>query len=191
MLRRSRRSADPFEMLGLSPNASIEQVRAARRALALQAHPDRGGDAARMTEINVAYESAIGAIAERRTSGPPRDEAVPESAPVPRRRGRDIRFGVEYDVPSFTMDALPAEAFEALLVVTSWIGEVLVDDPPYLLEVHLHEPSPCWCRIELVPDAGGSTVSLAVARVGDDQAPTAEEVRDTWVAHLNQLGSAS
>jgi hypothetical protein len=27
-----------------------------------------------------------------------------------------------------------------------------------------------------------------VARVGEQPAPTAEEVRDTWVAHLNQLG---
>ena len=66
-------------------------------------------------------------------------------------------------MPSFVIDALPAEAFEALLVVTSWIGEVLVDEPPYLLEVHLHDPAPCWCRLELVPDAGSSTVSLTVA----------------------------
>ena len=95
---------------------------------------------------------------------------------------------MEHDVPSFTIDALPVEAFEALLVVTSWIGELLVDEPPYLLDVHLYEPGHCWCRLELVPDAGASTVSLTVASIGGVPAPDVEAVRDAWVAHLNQLG---
>ncbi len=96
---------------------------------------------------------------------------------------------VQQDVPSFVIDALPAVAFEALLVVTSWIGEVLVDDPPYVLEVHLREPSPCWCRLDLVPDAGASTVSLTVAAVGGDPAPLLDDVRDVWVRELNQPGA--
>ena len=90
--------------------------------------------------------------------------------------------------PSFTIDALPAEAFEALLIVTSWIGEVLVDEPPYLLDVHLYEPAECWCRLELVPDAGSSTVSITVAGIEGRAAPLVDEVRDVWVANLNQLG---
>ena len=85
---------------------------------------------------------------------------------------------MQHDAPSFTIDSLPVEAFEALLVVTSWIGEVLVDDPPYVLEVHLDEPSPCWCRLDLVPDAGSSTVSLTVASIDGTPAPDIEEVRD-------------
>ena len=94
--------------------------------------------------------------------------------------------GVQHDNPSFTVDVLPAEAFEALLIVTSWIGELLVDDPPYALEVFLHEPQPCWCRLDLVPDAGGTTISLTVAAVDDEPAPDIDEVRDTWVAGLNE-----
>ena len=101
----------------------------------------------------------------------------------PRTRSR-----VAHDHPSFTIDALPVEAFEALLIVTSWIGETLVDDPPYLLEVHLYEPTECWCRLDLVPDAGSSTVSITVAGVEGGPAPDIEDVRDVWVAHLNQLG---
>lgn len=93
-----------------------------------------------------------------------------------------------HDHPSFVVDALPVEAFEALLIVTSWIGEVLVDEPPYLLDVHLYEPSECWCRLELVPDAGASTVSITVAGTGGAPAPDVESVRDVWVANLNQLG---
>jgi hypothetical protein len=74
-----------------------------------------------------------------------------------------------------------------LLVVTSWMGEVLVDDPPYVLEVHLDEPGPCWCRLDLVPDAGASTVTLTVASIDGIPAPDVELVRDAWVANLNRL----
>lgn len=177
---------DPFGLLGLPPSATLDEVRAARRALAKDLHPDRGGDGERMAVINGAFDAAVRQLTGRAPRQAP--PAPPAPRPAERPRRRDFRFGVEHDTPSFVIDALPAEAFEALLVVASWIGEVLVDDPPYLLEVHLHEPSPCWCRLDLVPDAGASTVSLMVARVGDQPAPTAEEVRDTWVAHLNQLG---
>jgi hypothetical protein len=95
---------------------------------------------------------------------------------------------VQHDAPSFTVDVLPVEAYEALLVVTSWMGEVLVDDPPYVLEVFLYDPSPCWCRLDLVPDAGATTVSLTVAALEGDPAPDIDDVRDEWVANLNRLG---
>ncbi len=51
---------DPYKVLGLSPNASDEEVKRAYRQLAKQYHPDRNpGDAAaaqKMQEINAAYE---------------------------------------------------------------------------------------------------------------------------------------
>ena len=89
---------------------------------------------------------------------------------------------------SFVIEALPVEAFEALLVATSWIGEALVDEPPYLLDVVLTDPLRCWCRLELVPDAGASTVSLTIAAIGDEALPDIDAVRDLWVSTLNQLG---
>ena len=96
--------------------------------------------------------------------------------------------GIEWDAPSFTIDALPAEAFEALLVVAATLGDVIDDDPPYVLECLLGDPVACWCRLELVPDAGSSTVSLAVGGVDHAAHPPAEDVRDVWVAELNRLG---
>jgi len=169
---------DPFAVLGVGPDATLEEVRVARRRLAAQFHPDHGGDAVRMGEINAAFEAVVAQLAKR--PAPPPD---PPSAP-PRRHRHE---GVQYDAPSFTIDLLPVEAFEALLVVTSWMGEVLVDDPPYVLEVHLTEPGPCWCRLDLVPDAGGSTITLTVASIGGTPAPDVEAVRDEWVANLNRL----
>lgn len=196
---------DPFAVLGLDRSADLAAVRAARRRMAFDLHPDRGGDPVRMQQVNAAFDACVAHLTGRRPL--PMEEAATTEAeasthrPTPRRpaaqrpgdpssrarRWRDL----ERDAPSFTVDALPAETFEALLVVASWIGEVLDEDPPYVLECHLHEPGPAWCRLDVVPDAGGSTVSLTVARpehVPRGEQVTAEEVRDVWVEQLNQLG---
>ena len=51
---------DPYKVLGVSPDASDEEVKRAYRTLAKKYHPDRNpGDAAaaqKMREINAAYE---------------------------------------------------------------------------------------------------------------------------------------
>lgn len=189
---------DPFGLLGVPIDATLADIRAARRRLALTAHPDSGGSEELMKDVNVAFEAAVAHVTGRRILGV-RQQATrsqtssPSSPPPPPTRSRVMRprggrRHIEQDSPSFTIEALPAEAFEALLIVTSWIGEVLVDEPPYLLDVHLYEPDHCWCRLELVPDAGGSTVSLTVASIGGTPVPDVETVRDLWVAHVNQLG---
>ncbi|HEY4333174.1 MAG TPA: J domain-containing protein [Ilumatobacteraceae bacterium] len=198
---------DPFEVLGLTRDATLAEVRAARRRLAFDLHPDRGGSAEGMRDLNASFDAAVGHITGRRPlpdlvaedidqppaprppgPTPPVSTAGGQRWPRPSQPGWTGR--VQQDVPSFVIDALPAEAFEALLVVTSWIGEVLVDDPPYVLEVHLFEPSECWCRLDLVPDAGASTVSLTVAPISaEQQPPLLDDVRDLWVRQLNQPGA--
>ncbi len=102
---------------------------------------------------------------------------------MPRPGGR-----LAHDVASFTIEALPVEAFEALLVVASWLGEVIDDDPPYRLDVWLGEPYGCWCRLDLVPDAGASTVALTLGSIDARPVPDLDTVRDAWVAELNTLG---
>ena len=193
---------DPYRTLGVAAGASLAELTAARRRLAMTLHPDVGGDAVAMQTVNTAFDEAV-----RRLSlpvDPPLTTSSPTATPTatathdepaervePRRRG-SMRpaHGVQHDSPSFTIDVLPVEAYEALLVVTSWMGEVLVDDPPYLLEVFLHDPSPCWCRLDLLPDAGATTVSLMVAGIDPDPTPDPEAVRDEFVANLNRLGDA-
>ncbi len=176
----------PWAVLGVSADADLEELAAARRRLAMAVHPDRGGDHGAMQAVNAAYDEAVRLLATPALDAP---VVAPAPPPVRHAQGRHLRTParrVQHDNPSFTIDVLPAEAFEALLIVTSWIGEALVDDPPYVLEVFLHDPAPCWCRVDLVPDAGATTVSLTVAGVEGEPPPDIDLVRDTWVAGLNE-----
>lgn len=181
---------DPFAILGVGPDATLDELSAARRRLAMQMHPDRGGDERRMRDINRAYDDAVARRGAQAAPAPPGAEGSrPRRASTPSRAaGRRVA----HDSPSFVIELLPAEAFEALLVVASWIGEVLVDDPPYVLETHLDPPLDCCCRLDLIPDAGASTVSITIASPDDAGRPVAlpdvDAVRDLWVAQLNQLG---
>jgi hypothetical protein len=167
---------DPLGVLGLTAGATADDVRVARRELAKRHHPDRGGDGAAMRAVNEAADAALQGL----EAPPAPADTVPDVAEEP-------WIGLARDAPSFTVEALPVETFEGLLVVTSWMGEVLDDDPPYRLDTHLYEPIECWCRLEVVPDAGASTVSLTVAGLEGAPTPDVIAVRDSWVANLNAV----
>jgi hypothetical protein len=180
-MRRRRESIDPLSVLGLSPGATADQIDAARRELAKRAHPDVGGSVDAMQRINAAADEAL----RRLTTAVPAADGPAEPTPHPAAGPRQ-RFG-RRDHPSFTIEALPAEAFEALLLVAGWLGDLIDDDPPYALEVALATPFAGWCRLDLVPDAGASTVSLIVAGEPGLPPPDLDGVRDAWIGGLNQL----
>jgi DnaJ domain len=180
---------DPFAVLGVDPDASVQELRSARRRIAMQLHPDHaGGDDEAMRRLNTAFDAALAARVGPSRFGPENARTDAQFPDQGESRPRPAPTRVVHDVASFTIEALPAEAFEALLVVTTWIGEVLVDDPPDQLDVVLEEPYACWCRLDLLPDAGATTVSLTVAGTALTAPPDIDDVRDLWVANLNQLG---
>jgi DnaJ-domain-containing protein 1 len=45
--------------LGLDPGASLEEIKSAYRALAMEHHPDHGGSVEKMREINAAYAAIV------------------------------------------------------------------------------------------------------------------------------------
>lgn len=47
---------DYYETLGVSKNASADEIKKAFRRAAIESHPDRGGDEAKFKEVNEAYE---------------------------------------------------------------------------------------------------------------------------------------
>lgn len=177
---------DPFAILGLTPDASERDVQEARRRLAKTAHPDAGGSVEAMQRLNDVVDAALAALAASSGRRTPTHRNTSPSQPRRHSAGP-----VRRDHPSFTVEALPAEAFEALLVVASWLGDLIDDEPPYALELALTEPMGGWCRLDLVPDAGSSTVSIAVAGAPGHPVPSVDVVRDAFVEGLNQLDWSS
>ena len=152
-------------ILAVELGASKEEIGRARRQMALTAHPDVGGSVDDMAQVNEAYRVLLTALGTE--SAGVQNEAL---------RVHDI------DRPSFVIDRLPAEAFEFLLLAARILGDVADEEPPYLLEVMLEDPPLTWCRLEIVPDAGGSTVSIeSEGRV------SASELCDTWVRTINEI----
>jgi hypothetical protein len=174
---------DPFAVLGLPPTAGVADVVAARRRLAKKQHPDIGGDDSAMQELNAAADAALELLG---TAAAPPTPAPPTTSATSRRSSEPSWSGVVQDAPSFTVEALPVEAFEALMVVASWLGQVTLDEPPDVLEAILVDPASCWCRLDLVPDAGACTVTVTVAGI-DAPTPDVELIRDAWIDGLNRL----
>lgn len=180
---RDRRRSDPFAALGLTPDATEADIREARNRLAKRQHPDVGGSLEAMQRVNEAAAAALAATASRAAArSAARAPAPPPTRPSPDGERPTV---VRRDHPSFTIEALPAEAFEALLIAASVLGQIADDDPPYRLDVDLDGRSETWCRLDVLPEGGGSTVSLTVASSRWDVSVT--DVRDRFVAELNLL----
>tara|TARA_R100000808_G_C2140463_1_gene148288 strand:- start:277 stop:924 length:648 start_codon:yes stop_codon:yes gene_type:complete len=52
--------SDPYKVLGLNPGASKDEIKKAYRKLALENHPDHGGNEDRFKQINEAYSILTG-----------------------------------------------------------------------------------------------------------------------------------
>ena len=181
------RDDDPLRALGLGPDADADDVRAARRRLARQVHPDAGGDNAAMASVNAAAARALRELESPADAVDSVERSDDESGGPTIDDDPVVGAVRQHDIPSFTVEALPVETFEAMLVAAAWLGEVIDDDPPYRLDVHMTDPFECWCRFDVVPDAGASTVSLTVAAWADSPITPVEQVRDVWVDVLNRL----
>ena len=52
--------SDPYKVLGLNPGASKDEIKKAYRKLALENHPDHGGNEDRFKQVNEAYSILTG-----------------------------------------------------------------------------------------------------------------------------------
>ena len=159
-----------LEILGLTENDDLTDVVSARRRLARRCHPDVGGDDDTMMLVNQAADFLL---AESSSEFDDELRLHPEWD------------GVEIDRPSFVIDVLPVEAFEWILTAANVLGHVVDDEPPYALEVLIDSRPDRWCRLEIVPDAGSSTVSILTE--GHD--PT--EMVPLFVTTINELSESS
>ena len=142
-------------------------VAVARRRAVKRHHPDHGGSREELERV----EEAVGVVLSSM------EAAVEHSR---RRTDRLV-----HDCPSFTIDVLPVEAFETLLLAAAALDADIADEePPYVLEVALRSPVAAWCRCEVAPEAGGSIVTL-ISDVGDNE--SLEHLRDLWIDAINEL----
>ena len=169
-------TSDPHSILGVEPSASMDDIKERRRQLASVHHPDVGGQVETMAAINRAFDQIV---ALRNTVAS--DEPTVTSQP-PRTESRTEPRRFDVDRPSFVIDTLPVVAFEVLLLAARSLGDIADEDPPYVIEMQLEDPPLTWCRLEIVPDAGSSTVSIIT-----DGRVSAEAVRDLWIATVNEL----
>src|ERR1044072_2809402 len=97
---------DPYAVLGLAADASVEDAARAYKQLAKEWHPDRAGEAgaARMIQLNVAYELVRSA---QRPSVPGPRASVPTAADTTRR-------GAGHWLPEAMRRALGRELLDAL-----------------------------------------------------------------------------
>jgi hypothetical protein len=137
---------DPFAALELPPGASAHEIAAAYRRLAKRWHPDRGGGAAaaaRMAEINVAYDVLRAGAWQRDAPAGPGGDAVTRVArprplagawlaePVRRALGAELLVALE-EAEAVTL-VTPAATWASprtLLAVTDRRLLWLLDDAP-------------------------------------------------------------
>ena len=158
-------------LLKLRSPYSHSDIESAQRALVKIVHPDAGGSHAAFIDVTKAARILL-----------EKDETP--------KRSLDASFhGAKSDHPSFSIDVLPVEAYEYIFVAANVLGQVADEDPPYSLQVLMNDPLHCWCLVTVVPEAGGSIVSIAVHNADDHQRRSfnIEEIRDTWVSTINEV----
>ena len=158
-------------LLQLRQPYARRDIEASQRALMKTSHPDVGGSHSAFLEVTRAAQILYeGKATQKQIS--------------------DASYDVsKSDHPSFTIDVLPVEAYEYIYVAANVLGQLAEEDPPYSLQVLLNEPQHCWCSISIVPEAGGSIVSIAVHNADDSQqrAFNLEAIRDAWVNTINEV----
>lgn len=170
-----------FDVLGVPHDATEAVIRSAWRTLAAQHHPDVGGQHETMLQINAALETVLRLL---RTAP---DDMVEQITVKPQRTRVSVALR---DMSSFTISSLPVEAWHLLEIAAAHCGQVIDEEPPYLMEFYLHDApfegvQDSWCRCELAPEAGGTTVHLSL--VNAPRSFGVEDLRDFLVDTINEV----
>jgi hypothetical protein len=118
---------DPYAALGLPPTATLEEAKAAYRRLAMQHHPDRGGDAEAFKRVKEAWEWIEAGKPVVRPAAPPA-AAQARPAPRPARPRRPLpRVDQHRDGTRFVVVEVPLSAALSGCTVSFVMGGAILD----------------------------------------------------------------
>jgi hypothetical protein len=174
--------SESFEILEINRDSGVQEIRFAWRQKAASLHPDVGGTHEAMIRLNEAFDTAMAFALANHVDA----EAPTTNEPLVKTRGFVAR-----DLSSFTIAALPVDAWHLLYPSASQCGPIIEEQEPYLLEFMLSDcaiPSlvAAMCRCEVVPEAGGSTVHLSLFSE-HGRIHGVETVRDLLVSSINEI----
>ena len=125
-------ASTPYEVLGVSPTATPDELRRAYRLLLRQTHPDVGGSASKFHAVQLAWER-IGspenrAAYDRRRFGDPEQTATKDAYAAPSSRGPATKSSLKT-----RMHGHPGgqARLRYLDLVREWAGRGTVIDDPY------------------------------------------------------------
>ena len=123
-------SAGPYEVLGVSPTASDDELKRAYRARLRAAHPDTGGSAAEFDRVQQAWQR-VGTVEARRAYDSGADASSPGTAWAPSRTGGGMRRGDTR--PSAQAHGHPGGWYreQFLDLMNEWIGRGDDDVDPF------------------------------------------------------------
>ena len=177
-------SASPFDILGVSPASPESEIRLAWRKKASSLHPDVGGSHDAMILLNEALAQALSLGRLGHTENSPESD---------QKKSTTSRSYFTRDISSFTIDALPVDAWHLLLMGATHCGPIVDEEEPYVLDFMLSDTSipelrSSMCRCEIVPEAGASTVHVTIfSETG--KSVGVEMIRDVLVSTINDLSN--
>ena len=180
---------DPYQILGVSPNASEEEITKAYRTLAKKYHPDLNpGDetaAARMSEINAAYDQIKGGYTPQQASRPDSGYASQEEAYDPFRDFRSYTWYTGYRTGGNQQnysgtDAQRMESVRVLLTNSQF-------RQAWSLLNTIEDRNARWYYYAAVANVGmGNRVAAAqFARIACENEPMNPEYRDLYEKLVN------
>jgi hypothetical protein len=164
-------SAEAFSYLGVTSEATEEQIRTSWREKVRNAHPDSGGSHEQMIALNEVLSVAL------RSAG---------------KSAKHTEAIFHRDLSTFTISADPHEAWSLMVLAAAECGSLLHSETPVCLEFTLHDTSiphgfDAWCRCDLVAEFGHTTVHVEVGATSGGVGVGLDHVRNHLIAVLNAL----
>ena len=135
----------PFEILGIcETNANEYSVLCAWRRLALEHHPDKGGDDVKMKEINAAKDACIRIIVARTCIADEHEFVLHIARLVEKRLERNMGMTIDLSCGALIQPFLRKHMWFRAVDAMEWVLHCAIGDAEFVQEVE--DEIPILCR---------------------------------------------